>query len=91
MGLEDLERAEDDAFVQGITWEGLPVIEGREAEGLTNCMHSQVSLETKSLYARDKCFDDIVRSSDLWNVVLHGTSALSQHCKNSSFLLKPNL
>lgn len=53
MGLEDLEGSEDDAFVQGIAWKGLPVIEGGKAKGLSDCMHAQIGLKAKSLDARD--------------------------------------
>ena len=52
----------------------LPVMEDREAEGLSLCMCTKVCLKPKRINGRDECLDGIERGAWHWSILCHMTS-----------------
>ena len=57
----------------------LPVMEDREAEGLSLCVGPKVSFKAKGVNSWDECFDGVERRARDWCILGHMTSSPCQH------------
>lgn len=78
-----LERSQNDALVQGVSWHNLPVVENREAKRLTLRMCSKICLEAERIYGRDEGLYDVERGAWHRSVLRDVTAPSSQHAINS--------